>query len=88
MLAVMRTQLRRLIDMAEHSNVTLQVLPFTAAAHVQPISPFTILEFPDGPKLVISPAAWSAFVTGVRHGEFGTGQAPLVALSTGNPGRA
>ncbi|HEY2689532.1 MAG TPA: helix-turn-helix transcriptional regulator [Streptosporangiaceae bacterium] len=45
--AVMRTQLRRLIDVAERSNVTLQVLPFTTAAHVNPISPFTILEFPD-----------------------------------------
>ncbi len=45
--AIMRTQLRRLIDVAERSNVTLQVLPFTTAAHVQPISPFTILEFPD-----------------------------------------
>jgi len=45
--AVMRAQLRRLIDVAERSNVTLQVLPFTTAAHVQPISPFTILEFPD-----------------------------------------
>ncbi len=45
--AVMRTQLRRLIDVAERSNVTLQVLPFTTAAHVHPISPFTILEFPD-----------------------------------------
>jgi len=44
---VMRAQLRRLIDVAERSNVTLQVLPFTTAAHVQPISPFTILEFPD-----------------------------------------
>jgi len=45
--AVMRAQLRRLIDVAERSNVTLQVLPFTTAAHVHPISPFTILEFPD-----------------------------------------
>jgi transcriptional regulator with XRE-family HTH domain len=45
--AVMRAQLRRLIDVAERSNVTLQVLPFTTAAHVQPISPFTILDFPD-----------------------------------------
>jgi hypothetical protein len=45
--AVMRAQLRRLIDVAERSNVTLQVLPFTTAAHVNPISPFTILEFPD-----------------------------------------
>lgn len=45
--AVMRAQLRRLIDVAERSNVTMQVLPFTTAAHVQPISAFTILEFPD-----------------------------------------
>jgi transcriptional regulator with XRE-family HTH domain len=45
--AVMRAQLRRLIDVAARSNVTLQVLPFTTAAQVQPISPFTILEFPD-----------------------------------------
>lgn len=45
--AVMRGQLRRLIDIAGRSNVTLQVLPFTTAAHVHPISPFTILEFPD-----------------------------------------
>lgn len=44
---IMRAQLRRLIDVAERSNVTLQVLPFTTAAHVQPISPFTILEFPE-----------------------------------------
>lgn len=43
---VSRGQLRRLIDAAERTNVTLQVLPFTTAAHVHPISPFTILEFP------------------------------------------
>jgi transcriptional regulator with XRE-family HTH domain len=45
--AVMRAQLRRLTDLAERSNVTLQVLPFTTAAQVQPISPFTILDFPE-----------------------------------------
>lgn len=44
--AVMRAQLGRLLDLAARSNITLQVLPFTTAAHVQPISPFTILEFP------------------------------------------
>jgi transcriptional regulator with XRE-family HTH domain len=43
--AIMRTQLSRLIDLAERATVTLQVLPFTASAHVHPISPFTILEF-------------------------------------------
>jgi transcriptional regulator with XRE-family HTH domain len=45
--AVMRAQLRRLVDVAERPNVTLQVLPFSNAAHADPISPFTILEFPD-----------------------------------------
>ncbi len=46
--AVMRAQLMRLAEVAERPNVTLQVLPFTTAAHVQPISPFTMLEFTDG----------------------------------------
>jgi transcriptional regulator with XRE-family HTH domain len=41
----MRAQLRHLADISERPNVTLQVLPFTTAAHVNPISPFTILEF-------------------------------------------
>jgi transcriptional regulator with XRE-family HTH domain len=45
--AVMRAQLRHLVEVAERPNVTLQVLPFTTPAHVHPISPFTILEFPD-----------------------------------------
>jgi transcriptional regulator with XRE-family HTH domain len=44
---VMRAQLGRLADAAERRNVTLQVLPFTTAAHVHPVSPFTMLEFPD-----------------------------------------
>jgi transcriptional regulator with XRE-family HTH domain len=45
--SVMRAQLRRLIDIAERANVTLQVLPFTTAAHVHPVSAYTILEFPE-----------------------------------------
>jgi transcriptional regulator with XRE-family HTH domain len=44
---VMRAQLARLIDVAAQPNVTLQVLPFAATAHVHPISPFTLLDFPD-----------------------------------------
>ena len=36
-------------DVAAQANVTLQVLPFGAAAQVQPITPFTILEFPQAP---------------------------------------
>ena len=45
--AVMRDQLRRLIDLAGQANVTLQVLPFSTAALVHPVSPFTILDFPE-----------------------------------------
>lgn len=45
--AVMHAQLQRLIDLAGQANVTLQVLPFSTAALVQPTSPFTILDFAD-----------------------------------------
>jgi transcriptional regulator with XRE-family HTH domain len=45
--AVQRAQLQRLAELAKRPNLTLQVLPFSTAAHVQPISPFTILEFAD-----------------------------------------
>ena len=44
---VMRGQFARLIEIAGQPNVTRQVLPFSTGAHVQPISPFTILEFAD-----------------------------------------
>jgi transcriptional regulator with XRE-family HTH domain len=45
--AVMRAQLHWLAEVAGQPNLTLQVLPFTTTAHVHPISPFTMLEFPD-----------------------------------------
>ena len=45
--AVMRPQLRRLADLAARPSLTLQVLPFSNPAYVQPISPFTMLEFTD-----------------------------------------
>jgi hypothetical protein len=45
--AVMCAQLQRLAQLAERPKLTLQVLPFSTAAHGQPISPFTILEFAD-----------------------------------------
>lgn len=44
---VMRAQLRKLAEVAGHGQVTLQVLPAGAAAHVQAVSPFTILDFAD-----------------------------------------
>ena len=45
--AVMRAQLLRLADLAARPDLTLQVLPLRAAAHAQPVSPFTMLEFAD-----------------------------------------
>jgi len=45
--AVMRAQLLRLAELAGRPNVTVQVLPYTTAAHVHPVSPFTMLEFAD-----------------------------------------
>ena len=45
--AVMRAQLLRLADLAARPDFTLQVLPLRAAAHAQPVSPFTMLEFAD-----------------------------------------
>ena len=43
----MRAQLRRLADLAARPSLTIQVLPFSTAAQVQAISPFTMLEFAD-----------------------------------------
>ena len=43
--AVMREQVRHLIDMAEHPAVTLQILPFHAGSHPAMGGPFTILRF-------------------------------------------
>jgi hypothetical protein len=43
----MRAQLLRLADLAARPDLTIQVLPLRAAAHAQPVSPFTMLEFAD-----------------------------------------
>jgi transcriptional regulator with XRE-family HTH domain len=42
---VMRSQLRHLMDMADHPAVTLQVLPFKVGGHAAGGGPFTILRF-------------------------------------------
>ena len=44
---VMRAQLLRLADLASRPDLTIQVLPVRAAAQVQPVGPFTVLEFAD-----------------------------------------
>jgi transcriptional regulator with XRE-family HTH domain len=43
--AVMREQLKHLIDMCDHPAVTLQVLPFQVPSHPAMGGPFTILRF-------------------------------------------
>jgi hypothetical protein len=43
--AVMREQIRHLLDMADHPAVTLQVLPFAAGPHPAMGGPFAILRF-------------------------------------------
>jgi transcriptional regulator with XRE-family HTH domain len=45
--AVMREQLRSLVDAAELPNVTLQVLPFAAGGHAGMDGTFAILDFPE-----------------------------------------
>ena len=42
---VMKAQLRHLIEMCDHPNITLQILPFSAGAHRAMGGPFTILRY-------------------------------------------
>ncbi|MFD4341525.1 helix-turn-helix domain-containing protein [Streptomyces anulatus] len=44
--AVMHAQLEQLITMAEHPNVTVQVLPFSRGAHSGMFGPYLLLSFP------------------------------------------
>jgi transcriptional regulator with XRE-family HTH domain len=52
--AVMREQLEHLIRLAEHPNVTVQLIPFSAGAHDGAGGAFTVLRFaePDVPDVV------------------------------------
>ncbi|MGH4007845.1 MAG: helix-turn-helix domain-containing protein [Pseudonocardiaceae bacterium] len=47
--AVMRSQIRRIAEMATLPNITVQVLPFSAGAHSGMRGPFTALRFPEEP---------------------------------------
>ncbi|MDI3387313.1 DUF5753 domain-containing protein, partial [Streptomyces sp. B-S-A8] len=49
---VMRTQLRRLLDLQERDWVKIQALPFSAGAHAGLMGSFTLLRFDDDPDLV------------------------------------
>ncbi|MEU0024294.1 helix-turn-helix transcriptional regulator [Streptomyces sp. NPDC006335] len=44
--AVMRAQLEHLATMAEHPNITVQVLPFSRGAHSGMFGPYLLLSFP------------------------------------------
>ena len=43
----MRRQLRRLIEVADKPNITLEVIPFSAGLHPGMKGPFEIIEFAD-----------------------------------------
>lgn len=49
---VMRQQLLRLIEVAERSDVDLQVIPFSAGSHAGTLGPLVILGFPEGEDVV------------------------------------
>lgn len=44
---VARTQVARLIDLANRPNITIEMVPFSAGLHQGMLEPFIILEFPD-----------------------------------------
>jgi transcriptional regulator with XRE-family HTH domain len=45
--AVMRRQIRKLMEMAAKPNVTVEIVPFSAGAHPGLKGPFVVIEFPD-----------------------------------------
>lgn len=45
--SVMRRQLRRLIEVADKPNITVEVIPFSAGLHLGMKGPFEIIEFAD-----------------------------------------
>jgi hypothetical protein len=45
--AVMRRQIRKLIEMAARPNVTIEIVPFSAGAHPGLKGPFVVIEFRD-----------------------------------------
>lgn len=53
--AVIRDQLRHLVDMSKRPNITIQVLPFSEGWHPGTTGSFSVLDFPDG---VHSPVAY------------------------------
>ena len=44
---VMNAQLQHLLDVSEHPNVTVQVMPFSRGAHASMFGPYVVLGFPE-----------------------------------------
>ncbi|MGH3776921.1 MAG: helix-turn-helix domain-containing protein [Pseudonocardiaceae bacterium] len=67
--AILRAQVRHLIEMAELPNITLQVVPFRTGGHVAAGGPFTILRFaePDLPDIVYLEQLTSAVYLDKKH---------------------
>ncbi|GLU48381.1 hypothetical protein Nans01_27320 [Nocardiopsis ansamitocini] len=62
---VMREQLTYLTRMALRHNIDIQVLPYSAGAHLALAGPFTVLDFPeqrDSPIVYVATAADSLFL--------------------------
>jgi transcriptional regulator with XRE-family HTH domain len=47
--ALMRDQLSRLVDAANHPRISVQVMPFASAAHPAMLGPFVVASFENGP---------------------------------------
>jgi Domain of unknown function (DUF5753) len=45
--AVMGRQVRRLMELADSPNMTIEIVPFSAGVHPGMKGPFVVLEFPD-----------------------------------------
>ncbi len=60
---VMRAQLRHLVEMAQLTTVTLQVLPLDAGSHSAIDGAFILLDFPDSDEAML----YHAYVTGALH---------------------
>ncbi|MGH3942867.1 MAG: helix-turn-helix domain-containing protein [Pseudonocardiaceae bacterium] len=67
---VMRVQLESLINAAQEPNITLRVLPFTAAEHPGLDGAFSVLEFPDpadGRTVCVEALTSTLYIEGTRQ---------------------
>jgi transcriptional regulator with XRE-family HTH domain len=67
--AVMREQFGRLVEAAESPRITIQVMPFAAAAHPGLLGPFVVASFENGPD--------AAYLDSVLDGQVSDGGSRL-----------